>query len=164
MRRQRQEHKIQQLERAAHRSPEAGRLQEQQQSLEKIRQQLLGAAGLLTSFINQTVDRSVWGPGGPGRPAPLTRGAAWAPSPCVSDPRVRMNSGCTVLCAAVTEVHIPWDWFSPHQLDLFTPRGSRAEHAHPIGGCRVLAMPRPLLMTGCVSWLRSPAWRPGYVV
>ncbi|XP_074176191.1 pericentrin isoform X7 [Rhinolophus sinicus] len=59
LRRQRQEHKIQQLERAAHRSPEAGRLQEQQQSLEKIRQQLLGAAGLLTSFINQTVDRTI---------------------------------------------------------------------------------------------------------
>ncbi|XP_032943897.1 pericentrin isoform X2 [Rhinolophus ferrumequinum] len=59
LRRQRQEHKIQQLERAARRSPEAGRLQEQQQGLEKIRQQLLGAAGLLTSFINQTVDRTI---------------------------------------------------------------------------------------------------------
>lgn len=32
-------------------------LQEQQQGLETARQQLLCAAGLLTSFINQTVDR-----------------------------------------------------------------------------------------------------------
>lgn len=71
MQRQRQEHKIQQLQRtareleareAARRPPEAAHLHEQQQDLEKIRQQLLGAAELLTGFINQTVDRSVpWG-------------------------------------------------------------------------------------------------------
>lgn len=71
MQRQRQEHKIQQLQRtareleareaaeAARRAPEAARLHEQQQGLERVRQQLLGAAELLTGFINQTVDRSV---------------------------------------------------------------------------------------------------------
>lgn len=68
MQRQRHEHKIQQLQRTARAlqageagcpAPEAVRLQEQQQGLEKIRQQLLCAAGLLTSFVNQTVDRSV---------------------------------------------------------------------------------------------------------
>ncbi|XP_042551225.1 pericentrin isoform X2 [Dipodomys spectabilis] len=36
-----------------------GRLQEQQQELEKIRQQLLCVAGLLTSFVNHTVDRTM---------------------------------------------------------------------------------------------------------
>lgn len=68
MQRQRHEHKIQQLQRTARElqageagcpASEAVRLQEQQQGLEKIRQQLLCAAGLLTSFVNQTVDRSV---------------------------------------------------------------------------------------------------------
>lgn len=38
---------------------EPARPREQQQGLEKVRQQLLCAAGLLTSFINQTVDRQV---------------------------------------------------------------------------------------------------------
>lgn len=47
-------------------SPEPNHVQEQQQELEKIRQQLLCAAGLLTSFTNHTVDRyaarmTVWG-------------------------------------------------------------------------------------------------------
>lgn len=68
MQRQRHEHKIQQLQRTARAlqageagcpAPEAVRLQEQQQGLEKIRQQLLCAAGLLTSFVNQTVDRTM---------------------------------------------------------------------------------------------------------
>lgn len=36
---------------------ERDQFQEQQQELEKIRQQLLCAAGLLTSFTNHTVDR-----------------------------------------------------------------------------------------------------------
>uniref|UniRef100_A0A8D1M253 Pericentrin/AKAP-450 centrosomal targeting domain-containing protein n=1 Tax=Sus scrofa TaxID=9823 RepID=A0A8D1M253_PIG len=39
--------------------PEPESLQEQQQGLETARQQLLCAAGLLTSFINQTVDRTL---------------------------------------------------------------------------------------------------------
>lgn len=38
-------------------SQELDHFQEQQQELEKIRQQLLCAAGLLTSFTNHTVDR-----------------------------------------------------------------------------------------------------------
>ncbi|XP_036093966.1 pericentrin isoform X3 [Rousettus aegyptiacus] len=68
LQRQRHEHKIQQLQRTARAlqageagcpAPEAVRLQEQQQGLEKIRQQLLCAAGLLTSFVNQTVDRTM---------------------------------------------------------------------------------------------------------
>ncbi|XP_023381589.1 pericentrin isoform X6 [Pteropus vampyrus] len=68
LQRQRHEHKIQQLQRTARElqageagcpASEAVRLQEQQQGLEKIRQQLLCAAGLLTSFVNQTVDRTM---------------------------------------------------------------------------------------------------------
>lgn len=68
MQRQRHEHKIKQLQRkmreleareAAHLSPESEHLQEQQQGLDSIRQQLLCAAGMLTSFINQTINRSV---------------------------------------------------------------------------------------------------------
>nr|KAF6379737.1 pericentrin [Myotis myotis] len=68
LQRQRHEHKIKQLQRkmreleareAAHLSPESEHLREQQQGLDSIRQQLLCAAGLLTSFINQTVDRTV---------------------------------------------------------------------------------------------------------
>nr|XP_035937510.1 pericentrin isoform X3 [Halichoerus grypus] len=65
---QRDEHKIRQLQRtvqaleakaAARQSPEAERLQEERHSLEKVRQQLLWAAGLLTSFVSQTVDRTI---------------------------------------------------------------------------------------------------------
>uniref|UniRef100_G1P9H7 Pericentrin n=1 Tax=Myotis lucifugus TaxID=59463 RepID=G1P9H7_MYOLU len=68
LQRQRHEHKIKQLQRkmreleareAAHLSPESEHLREQQQGLDSIRQQLLCAAGMLTSFINQTVDRTV---------------------------------------------------------------------------------------------------------
>ncbi|XP_015416174.1 PREDICTED: pericentrin isoform X2 [Myotis davidii] len=68
LQRQRHEHKIKQLQRkmreleareAAHLSPESEHLREQQQGLDSIRQQLLCAAGLLTSFINQTIDRTV---------------------------------------------------------------------------------------------------------
>ncbi|XP_034510004.1 pericentrin isoform X2 [Ailuropoda melanoleuca] len=66
--RQRDEHKIRQLQRtvqaleakeAARQSPEAERLLEERHSLEKVRQQLLCAAGLLTSFVSQTVDRTI---------------------------------------------------------------------------------------------------------
>uniref|UniRef100_A0A8C2MER4 Pericentrin (kendrin) n=1 Tax=Cricetulus griseus TaxID=10029 RepID=A0A8C2MER4_CRIGR len=77
---QRDEHKIEQLQQmvrelkrkekvpggdgACRVSPRLGSLdldhvQEQQQELEKIRQQLLCAAGLLTSFTNHTVDRTI---------------------------------------------------------------------------------------------------------
>ncbi|XP_032254670.1 pericentrin isoform X2 [Phoca vitulina] len=65
---QRDAHKIRQLQRtvqaleakaAARQSPEAERLQEERHSLEKVRQQLLWAAGLLTSFVSQTVDRTI---------------------------------------------------------------------------------------------------------
>ncbi|XP_055271726.1 pericentrin isoform X5 [Moschus berezovskii] len=64
---QRDEHKIQQLQRTVQElqarvalpSAEPERLREQQRGLEKVRQQLLCAAGLLTSFINQTVDRTI---------------------------------------------------------------------------------------------------------
>ncbi|XP_054569606.1 pericentrin [Eptesicus fuscus] len=68
LQRQRHEHKIKQLQRkmreleareAAHLSPESEHLQEQQQGLDLIRQQLLCAAGMLTSFINQTINRTV---------------------------------------------------------------------------------------------------------
>ncbi|XP_076772744.1 pericentrin isoform X3 [Arvicanthis niloticus] len=78
--RQRDEHKIEQLQRMVRElrckeevpggsgpcrgspclgSVERGQFQEQQQELEKIRQQLLCAAGLLTSFTNHTVDRTI---------------------------------------------------------------------------------------------------------
>ncbi|KAF4020687.1 hypothetical protein G4228_012561 [Cervus hanglu yarkandensis] len=64
LQRQRDEHKIHQLQRTVQElqaravlpSVEPERLREQQRGLEKVRQQLLCAAGLLTSFINQTVD------------------------------------------------------------------------------------------------------------
>ncbi|XP_076975378.1 pericentrin [Tamandua tetradactyla] len=65
LQRQRDEHKIQQLQQtvrelgameAAH---GADPLQAQQEELEKIRQQLLRAAGFLTNFITQTVDRTI---------------------------------------------------------------------------------------------------------
>lgn len=80
LQRQRDEHKIEQLQRmvrelrwrekvpggdgpcwsaASLGSPEPNHVQEQQQELEKIRQQLLCAAGLLTSFTNHTVDRTI---------------------------------------------------------------------------------------------------------
>nr|XP_042093966.1 pericentrin isoform X6 [Ovis aries] len=67
LQRQRDEHKIQQLQRTVQElqarvalpSAEPERLREQQRGLEKVRQQLLCAAGLLTSFINQTVDRTI---------------------------------------------------------------------------------------------------------
>ncbi|XP_040842709.1 pericentrin isoform X2 [Ochotona curzoniae] len=76
LQRQRDEHKIRQLQQtvraleAREAPPRAGsprvadsseldHLQERHQKLEKIRQQLLGAAGLLTGFINQTVDRTI---------------------------------------------------------------------------------------------------------
>ncbi|XP_036302209.1 pericentrin isoform X8 [Pipistrellus kuhlii] len=68
LQRQRHEHKIKQLQRkmreleareAAHLSPELEHLQEQQQGLDSIRQQLLCAAGMLASFINQTINRTV---------------------------------------------------------------------------------------------------------
>lgn len=66
LQRQRGEHKIRQLQRmvqalqakeAAGQAPEAERLQEERLGLEKVRQQLLCAAGLLTSFVSRTVDR-----------------------------------------------------------------------------------------------------------
>ncbi|XP_055975520.1 pericentrin [Sorex fumeus] len=65
---QRSEHKMKQLQRmlgelqaegAARPSAQSEQLHAQQQGLEKIRQQLLCAAGLLTSFINQTLDRTI---------------------------------------------------------------------------------------------------------
>ncbi|XP_058517506.1 pericentrin [Ochotona princeps] len=76
LQRQRDEHKIRQLQQtvraleAREAPPRAGgpraadsseldQLQERHQKLEKIRQQLLGAAGLLTGFINQTMDRTI---------------------------------------------------------------------------------------------------------
>ncbi|KAM8816839.1 pericentrin [Rhynchonycteris naso] len=68
LQRQRHEHKIKQLQRktreleareVTHLSQTSEHLQEQQQGLETVRQQLLCVAGLLTSFINQTVDRTV---------------------------------------------------------------------------------------------------------
>ncbi|XP_039078067.1 pericentrin [Hyaena hyaena] len=70
LRRQRDEHKIRQLQRTvrdleakegAHQRqcPESARLQEQRLGLEKVRQQLLWAAGLLTSFVSRTVDRTI---------------------------------------------------------------------------------------------------------
>ncbi|KAL1771697.1 pericentrin isoform X5 [Sigmodon hispidus] len=80
LQRQRDEHKIEQLQQMVRElrwkekvpggdspcwsSPRLGSLeldhvQEQQQELEKIRQQLLCAAGLLTSFTNHTVDRTI---------------------------------------------------------------------------------------------------------
>ncbi|XP_045357015.1 pericentrin isoform X17 [Leopardus geoffroyi] len=70
LRRQRDEHKIRQLQRTVQdleakeearqrQCPESARLQEQRLSLEKVRQQLLWAAGLLTSFVSQTVDRTI---------------------------------------------------------------------------------------------------------
>ncbi|XP_059746203.1 pericentrin isoform X11 [Bos taurus] len=67
LQRQRDEHKIQQLQRTVQElqarvalpNTEPEHLREQQRGLEKVRQQLLCAAGLLTSFINQTVDRTI---------------------------------------------------------------------------------------------------------
>ncbi|XP_057402113.1 pericentrin isoform X6 [Balaenoptera acutorostrata] len=72
LRRQRDAHKIQQLQRTVRElqareavrpcpepDSEPERPREQQRGLEKVRQQLLCAAGLLTSFINQTVDRTI---------------------------------------------------------------------------------------------------------
>ncbi|KAJ8793654.1 hypothetical protein J1605_003662 [Eschrichtius robustus] len=72
LRRQRDAHKIQQLQQTVRElqareavrpcpepDSEPERPREQQQGLEKVRQQLLCAAGLLTSFINQTVDRTI---------------------------------------------------------------------------------------------------------
>ncbi|KAM5281215.1 LOW QUALITY PROTEIN: pericentrin [Ctenodactylus gundi] len=75
LQRQRDEHKIEQLQQMVKELqskeavpggdgpcrafPEPGSLQEQQQGLEKIRQQLLCVAGLLTSFISRTVDRTL---------------------------------------------------------------------------------------------------------
>ncbi|XP_040339619.1 pericentrin isoform X9 [Herpailurus yagouaroundi] len=70
LRRQRDEHKIRQLQQTVQdleakeearqrQCPESARLQEQRLSLEKVRQQLLWAAGLLTSFVSQTVDRTI---------------------------------------------------------------------------------------------------------
>ncbi|XP_038197704.1 pericentrin isoform X2 [Arvicola amphibius] len=80
LQRQRDEHKIEQLQRMVREltwkekvsggdgpcwsapnlgSLEPNHVQEQQQELEKIRQQLLCAAGLLTSFTNHTVDRTI---------------------------------------------------------------------------------------------------------
>ncbi|XP_061280060.1 pericentrin isoform X12 [Bos javanicus] len=67
LQRQRDEHKIQQLQRTVQElqarvalpNAEPEHLREQQRGLEKVRQQLLCAAGLLTSFINQTVDRTI---------------------------------------------------------------------------------------------------------
>ncbi|XP_044106683.1 pericentrin isoform X3 [Neovison vison] len=68
LQRQRGEHKIRQLQRmvqalqakeAAGQAPEAERLQEERLGLEKVRQQLLCAAGLLTSFVSRTVDRTI---------------------------------------------------------------------------------------------------------
>nr|XP_055169391.1 pericentrin isoform X6 [Nyctereutes procyonoides] len=68
LQRQRDEHKIRQLQRTvqaleakeeAAQGPEAERLQEERLSLEHVRQQLLCAAGLLTSFVSRTVDRTI---------------------------------------------------------------------------------------------------------
>ncbi|XP_022371928.1 pericentrin isoform X2 [Enhydra lutris kenyoni] len=68
LQRQRDEHKIRQLQRtvqaleakeAARQAPEAEWLQEERLGLEKVRQQLLYAAGLLTSFVSRTVDRTI---------------------------------------------------------------------------------------------------------
>ncbi|XP_058379308.1 pericentrin isoform X4 [Diceros bicornis minor] len=68
LQRQRDEHKIMQLQQtvreleakeAAQLCPESQRLREQQQGLEKVRRQLLWAAGLLTSLLSQTVDRTI---------------------------------------------------------------------------------------------------------
>ncbi|XP_007452564.1 PREDICTED: pericentrin [Lipotes vexillifer] len=61
LQRQRDEHKILQLQRTVRelQAREPARPREQQRGLEKVRQQLLCAAGLLTSFINQTVDRTI---------------------------------------------------------------------------------------------------------
>ncbi|XP_029796446.1 pericentrin [Suricata suricatta] len=70
LRRQRDEHKIRQLQRTVQdleakeearqrQGPESARLQEQRLGLEKVRQQLLWAAGLLTSFVGRTVDRTI---------------------------------------------------------------------------------------------------------
>ncbi|XP_021508181.1 pericentrin isoform X3 [Meriones unguiculatus] len=80
LQRQRDEHKIEQLQQMVRElrwkegvpggnipgqgtprvgSQEPDHFQEQQQELEKIRQQLLCAAGLLTSFTNHTVDRTI---------------------------------------------------------------------------------------------------------
>lgn len=80
LQRQRDEHKIEQLQRLVRElrwkeeapggngpcrgspclgSLERDQFQEQQQELEKIRQQLLCAAGFLTSFTNHTVDRTI---------------------------------------------------------------------------------------------------------
>ncbi|XP_027404097.1 pericentrin isoform X1 [Bos indicus x Bos taurus] len=67
LQRQRDEHKIHQLQRTVQElqarvalpNAEPEHLREQQRGLEKVRQQLLCAAGLLTSFINQTVDRTI---------------------------------------------------------------------------------------------------------
>ncbi|XP_047573599.1 pericentrin isoform X2 [Lutra lutra] len=68
LQRQRDEHKIRQLQRTvqaleakevARQAPEAEWLQEERLGLEKVRQQLLYAAGLLTSFISRTVDRTI---------------------------------------------------------------------------------------------------------
>ncbi|XP_061049741.1 pericentrin isoform X3 [Eubalaena glacialis] len=72
LRRQRDAHKMQQLQRtvrelqareAVRPRPEPysqpERPRQQQRGLEKVRQRLLCAAGLLTSFINQTVDRTI---------------------------------------------------------------------------------------------------------
>ncbi|XP_032213879.1 pericentrin isoform X6 [Mustela erminea] len=68
LQRQRDQHKIRQLQRtvqaleakeAACQAPEAERLQEERLGLEKVRQQLLCAAGLLTSFVSRTVDRTI---------------------------------------------------------------------------------------------------------
>ncbi|XP_073087273.1 pericentrin isoform X5 [Manis javanica] len=65
---QRDEHRIRQLQRTvrdlqasveARASPDSERIREQQQGLEKTRQQLLWVAGLLTSFISQAVDRTI---------------------------------------------------------------------------------------------------------
>ncbi|XP_059244383.1 pericentrin [Mustela nigripes] len=68
LQRQRDQHKIRQLQRtvqaleakeAACQAPEAERLQEERLGLEKVRQQLLCAAGLLTNFVSRTVDRTI---------------------------------------------------------------------------------------------------------
>ncbi|KAI5182216.1 Pericentrin [Manis pentadactyla] len=68
LQRQRDEHRIRQLQRTvrdlqasaeARASPESEHIREQQQGLEKTRQQLLWVAGLLTSFISQAVDRTI---------------------------------------------------------------------------------------------------------
>ncbi|XP_057552637.1 pericentrin isoform X4 [Hippopotamus amphibius kiboko] len=76
LQRQRDKHRIQQLQRTVRElrareaarpcpepepepEPEPGRLREQQRRLERARQQLLCAAGLLSSVLNQTVDRTI---------------------------------------------------------------------------------------------------------